>query len=138
MSKGITHSCANVWRGIARAGRWFNLAAIVKDWDGVYSAVEVSEHLSTLVHGGFLEAGESQRDGDMYAYTPKCLQLPGESLQPVAGVVDFKGTVAAPRRNDVMNSVYTPAPSTARQGAMDYLQCPSLHMGKRHPFRSMA
>lgn len=138
MSKGINHSCANVWRAIARAGQWASLGSVVNDWDGVYSAGEVAEHLDTLVQGGFLEVGESHRDGDMYAYTPECHQLPGETLRPVAGRIDFESTVAAPRRNDVMNTVYTPPQQTYRPGAMDYQQCPSLHMGKRHPFRSHA
>lgn len=138
MSKGITHACANVWRAIARSGQWASLGSVVHDWDGIYSSGEVAEHLNTLVHGGFLEVGESRRDGDVYAYTGKCSQLPGETLLPVAGCMDFTGSVAAPRRNDVMNSVYTPDKENHRAGAFDHLQHPSMFLGKRHPTRSVA
>lgn len=137
MSKGITHSCANVWRAIARAGNWASRDSIVHDWSGVYTPAEVDEHLETLVSGGFLELGESKRDGDMFAYTDKCHQLPGETLLPAARDLDFKGSVAEPRRNDVMNSVYRPQTENFRPGAFDHAQCPSMHMGRRHAFGSI-
>ena len=138
MAKGITHSCANIWRGIARAGIWQSLPSVVADWKPVYSEEEVTEHLHTLQRGGFLELGKSHRDGDVYAYTPKCHQLPGETLLPVAGVIDRAGVPAAPRQNDLMRSVYVPEQPSYRPNAMDHERCPSLHMGKRLPFRSAA
>ena len=141
MAKGITHSCANTWRAIARAGGWHSLQRVAKDWDGIYAESEIRESLETLQRSGFLELGESRRHGGMYAYTAKCHQLPGETLLPVTasdGEPDAVTTVAAPARNDVMNTVYTPPQPIYRAGALDYQACPSLHMGKRRAFRSEA
>jgi hypothetical protein len=132
MSKGITYSCANVWRAIARAGGWWSVLRTARDWAGVFSMDEIEEHLVTLKRAGFLEAKQHPREGTVYAYTARCQVLPGETLAPVATATQDGGqAVLEPYRPSVMSSVYRPAPATYRPGAMDHLQCPSLHMGKR-------
>lgn len=132
MSKGITYSCANVWRGIARSGGWWSVLRTARDWEGVFSMAEIEEHLVTLKRAGFLEAQHHPREGTVYAYTATCQVLPGETLSPVTSPLQDGGEpVPEPYRPGVMSSVYRPAPVTYRPGAMDHLQCPSLHMGKR-------
>lgn len=42
------------------------------------------------------------------------------------------------RRNVMAGAPYTATWNVARQGALDYAKCPSLHMGKRRDFRSEA
>ncbi len=141
MSKGITHSCANIWRSIARAGKWESHTAICAWWDGIYSEEEVNEHLVTLVMGSFLEEGESLRHGAMFAYTPNCHPLPGESIAAVASTncdTDTASEVVPPAQRNVMDTVYLPPSPNYRPGAQDYLAYPSLHMGKRRAFRSEA
>ncbi|MGE0333197.1 MAG: hypothetical protein AB7P37_21160 [Ramlibacter sp.] len=48
---------------------------------------------------------------------------------------DF-ANVAQPRRMSMFGPVYRPTTTAMRPGAMDYAAVPSLHMGKRHTFRS--
>jgi hypothetical protein len=113
MCKGITHSCANVWRAIARAGGWFCAQRAAKDWEGVYEREEIAGHLNTLNRGGFLEAKHTRREGVVYAYTVACKPLPGETLLPVTPAASdpgYEAQPAAPRRIDLMNSTYEPTP----------------------------
>jgi len=44
--------------------------------------------------------------------------------------------VAQPRRVSMFGPVYMPPKVALRPGAMDYATVPSLHMGRRHQFRS--
>ena len=144
MAKGITHSCAHIWRHIARAGGWWSLLRVSREWEGVFSMEEIAEHLVTLSRCGFLAAMEYHREGTVYAYTPQCRQLPGETLVPVTSGVPAAATsvsasvpVSAPKR-DVMTGAYVPPPMpTTRSGALDHARYPSLLQGKRS-FRSNA
>lgn len=141
MAKGITHSCANVWRGVAQAGGWWSVARIASDWDGVYAAEEVAEHVATLKRGGFLQEAESRRHGALYAYTIGCHQLPGETLTPVTAEAchtEDNASIVPPPQHDVMHTFYKPSHPTYRPDAMDHQACPSLHMGKRRAFRGEA
>lgn len=136
MSKGITHSCANVWRAIARAGGWWSVLRTAREWAGVFSMHEITEHLATLKRAGFLEAKEHPREGTVYAYTASCHVLPGECLAPVTSLLQEAGQAAPqPFRSGVMTSVYKPSQPVYRPGALDHLECPSLQMGKRTPYR---
>ncbi len=132
MAKGITHSCAHIWRGIARAGGWWSLLRVAREWDGVFSMDEIAEHLVTLKRGGFLAAMEYHREGTVYAYTPQCRQLPGETLVAVTSDDREIATLMPAPKREVMTGTYVP-PSmpTARQGALDHTRYPSLHMGQR-------
>lgn len=140
MAKGINHNCANIWRGIARPGGWWSVKRVAAEWYGIYMPAEVKEHLATLQRGGFLELGESRQHGDMFAYTEKCHQLPGEKLLPVTDSDHEPAplTKAGPTQINRMNSVYVPPTLTYRAGAMDHQAIPSLHMGKHQAFRSKA
>lgn len=142
MAKGITHSCANIWRSIARAGGWWSALRLVRDWSGIYSLDEVIEHMGTLKRGGFLEAMETRREGTVMAYTTRCTPLPGETLAPVTPSADEPvaiTTVAAERQHDELErSVYTPPQPTYRVDALDHTRCPSLQMGKRRAFQGGA
>ncbi|MFT4243533.1 MAG: hypothetical protein QM569_14770 [Acidovorax sp.] len=148
MAKGITLSCGHIWRGIARAGGWWSLLRVAREWDGVFGLAEIEEHLTTLARGGFLEATQHQREGTVYAYTTRCHVLPGDGLVPVtpspsqaapAPMVQAAPApvVQAPQR-DVMRTFYTPPKPTYRPGALDYERHPSLHMGQRRDYRSEA
>lgn len=138
MSKGITHSCAHVWRGIARAGGWWSVLRTAREWDGVFSIDEVVEHLVTLQRGSFLVAMEYRREGTVYAYTAQCKLLPGESLVPVTTPLQEAVQDVPPSpHHDVMASAYVPPQATYRPGALNHMQCPSLHMGKRTPYRGV-
>lgn len=139
MAKGITHSCAHVWRHIARAGGWWSVLRVAREWDGVFSLDEIGEHLVTLQRGGFLKAIDVRREGTVYAFTADCLPLPGESIRPVTSQpevnvdVDAAAVPPAPPapRPENMTGHYVPPKQTYRSGAMDYAQHPSLHMGQR-------
>lgn len=141
MAKGITHSCAHVWRHIARAGGWWSVLRVAREWDGVFSMDEIAEHLVTLERGGFLKSTDVRREGTVYGFTAECLPLPGESIRPVTSQPDA-ATAAAPvptaPRPENMTGRYVPPKQVYRPGSMDYAQCPSLHMGQRRAFRSEA
>lgn len=140
MSKGITHSCANIWRGIARPGGWWSLQRVATDWEGVFCLAEIEEHLATLKRGGFLASGTDHKGGTVYAYTAQCRPLPSEKLLAVttSWPAAPPTPLVPPAQTDVMSGHYTPPRQTFRPGAMDYAQCPSLHMGQRRAFRSAA
>ena len=132
MARGITHSCAHIWRHIARAGGWWSLLRVSREWEGVFSMDEIAEHLATLKRGGFLAAMEYVREGTVYAYTPQCRQLPGETLVAVTSDgQEAARAIPAPKR-EVMTGTYVPPPMpTARLGALDHTRHPSLLQGKR-------
>ena len=142
MAKGITHSCAHIWRHIARAGGWWSLLRVAREWDGVFGMAEIEEHLTTLKRGGFLEAIDYRREGTVYAYTAKCLPVPGVSLSLSAvtsAPVDHAPAtpVPGPPQHNAMTGTYVPPPMpTARAGALDHTRYPSLQQGKRNPYRS--
>ncbi len=139
MAKGITYSCTNVWRGIARTGGWWSLLRVARDWDGVFGMAEIEEHLATLAHGGFLEQMPSRREGTVYAYTARCRPLPCETLAPVTSpLAKAAASVPTAPQPDAMRSFYVPPQPTYRPGSQDYQQCPSLHMGQRRAYRSDA
>lgn len=55
-----------------------------------------------------------------------------------AGMDRDQVQVAQPRRMSLFEAgTYKPAAVATRPGAMDYAAVPSLHMGQRHPFRSI-
>lgn len=146
MARGITHSCAHIWRHVARAGGWWSVLRIAREWDGVFSMDEIAEHLVTLQRGGFLAALAQRREGTVYAFTTQCRPLPGETLIAVTAPASASAPDPEPAavalaackapQPDVMRSTYVPPQSTYRQGSQDHTQCPSLHMGKRTPYRS--
>lgn len=142
MAKGITHSCANIWRSVARAGGWWSALRLAREWNGIYSLDEVQEHLITLKRGGFLEAQETRREGTVMAYTIRCTPLPGETLAPVTPSADEPAaitTLAAVRHQDeLMRSVYVPSKQAYRPGAFDHVDCPSLQLGKRRAYHGGA
>lgn len=142
MAKGITNSCANIWRSVARAGGWWSVLRLTRDWSGIYSLDEVAEHLSTLKRYGFLEAMETRRDGTVFGFTTKCLPLPGEKLvavtQPAGEQADPASVATTPHRerDDMAAPRYVPPRPSYRADALDYQQVPSLHMGQRRAYRS--
>lgn len=151
MAKGINHSCAHVWRAIARAGGWWSVQRVTAAWAGVLSLPEIEEHLATLTRCGFLVSMVMRREGTVYAYTHACRPLPGETIlpmtsaptEPTANPVGDQAqaeadNVAQPDRINRMAGNHFPTVPVARQGAMDYARIPSLHMGKRRDFRSEA
>lgn len=139
MAKGITYSCANIWRSIARAGGWWSVLRLAREWDGVFSMDEIADHLATLKRGDFLTSMEHRREGTVYAFTPQCHALPGENLLAVTTSLHQSATVASePSRSDVMTSVYTPPQSSVRPGSMDHMRHPSLHMGQRRAYQGGA
>lgn len=140
MSKGITQSCAYIWRGIARAGGWWSVQRVVREWDGVFSLADIEEYLATLKCAGFLVAMQTPSEGTVYAFTPDCLPLPGSNLRAVPSTPPPLPNVAPARQVQVMfGPVYVPPRTqTFRPGSMDYAQVPSLHMGQRRAFRSKA
>ena len=138
MARGITHSCAHIWRHIARAGGWWSLLRVSREWDGVFSMDEIAEHLVTLKRCGFLASMEYHREGTVYAYTPQCRQLPGETLVAVTAddrapnQTDATSAPAQAPVHEAMTGAYVPpAMTTARPGALDHIRCPSLLQGKR-------
>ena len=147
MARGITHSCAHIWRHIARAGGWWSVLRVAREWDGVFGMAEIEEHLTTLKRSGFLAAMEYRREGTVYAYTPQCRQLPGETLvavtsaapvdqTPGCAAVTAAAAVAAAPQHNAMTGAYVPPPMpTARAGALDHTRYPSLQQGKRNPYR---
>lgn len=138
MAKGITYSCANIWRSVARAGGWWSAQRLAREWNGIFDLDEVLEHLVTLKRAGFLEARETRREGTEIAYTTKCKPLPGETLVPVTPSADEPvaiTTVAVERyQAERMRSVYVPSQATYRPGAFDHVNCPSLQLGKRRAY----
>lgn len=141
MAKGITYSCANIWRSVARAGGWWSVLRLAREWDGVFSMDEIAEHLVTLERSGFLTSMEHCREGTVYAYTPQCLALPGENLLAVttsSHEAAMGKLEAASSRPELMTSVYTPPQPSFRPGSMDHMRHPSLHMGQRRAYQGGA
>lgn len=139
MAKGITYTCANIWRSVARPGGWWSVLRLAREWDGVFSMDEIADHLATLKRGGFLVAMENRSEGTVYAYTAQCQALPGETL--IAVTTSTHETVQAalePSRPEVMTSVYTPPQPSYRPGALDHMRHPSLHMGQRRAYQGGA
>lgn len=140
MSKGIDHSCANIWRSVARAGGWWSVLRLTREWAGIYSLDEVGEHLARLKRGGFLESKVLRRDGTVFAFTTSCLPLPGETLVPVtpsANEAALGTTVAQPRQTTTEQAPapYVPPSPSLRLGALDHQRCPSVFMNRRVAFK---
>lgn len=140
MAKGITYSCTNIWRSVARPGGWWSVLRLAREWDGVFSMDEIAEHLVTLRRGNFLESMEYRREGTVYAFTSKCRPLPGESLIPVTSPPSDSaatdGVTVTALQSDVVTGSDTPPPYAPprvnyRPGSMDHMRHPSLHMGQR-------
>ena len=140
MAKGITYSCANIWRSVARPGGWWSVMRLAREWDGVFSLDEIAEHLVTLRRGNFLESMEYRREGTVYAFTSKCRPLPGAAITPVTSPpgesAAADGVTRTPLHGDAMTAPdapppYAPPRDNYRPGALDHLKCPSLLMGQR-------
>jgi hypothetical protein len=135
MSEGITQDCAMLWRTVAGKGGWWSVLRLTREWAPTFSLADVERHLVTLRKGGFLEAGSLPGHGTVYAYSALCHPLPGA---PAPLAQPDQPTVPGPRRPDVMHTTYTPPVPVYRPGALDYQQCPSLHMGRRRDYRGQA
>lgn len=138
MAKGLTLDCAALWTFIRKDGGWWSVLRLTSHWSPTYSLAEVEECLATLLKGGFLECQTLHRAGTVYAVTPTCLPLPGAASATTTQPEDA-GPTAAPTRPDAMRGAYVPTPMpTARRGALDHTNCPSLLQGKRNAYRGTA
>ena len=138
MAKGLTLDCAALWAFIRKDGGWWSVLRLTSHWSPTYSLGEVEECLATLHKGGFLECQTLHRAGTVYAVTTTCLPLPGTAQATIQQPADA-GPTAAPTRPDAMRGTYVPPPMpTARRGALDHTNCPSLMQGKRNAYRSTA
>lgn len=132
MSKGITKDCAILWRSIVQKGGWWGVLRLTREWAPTYSLAEVEQHLVALRKGGFLEAMQL-REGTVFSFTANCQPLPGETVHRPEPV---EVQTPTPRRPETMAGRHVPPQGTYRSGSLDFAQHPSLHMGKRLPYRS--
>lgn len=126
MSKGIDADCTAIWKFLRSRSTWWTAQRLTWHWAPTFSLEEVEQHLQTLLQGGFVQCM-----GTSFAVTATCQALPGLEQAQGAEAPHF----VAPRRNDVMNSTWRPAPAQpARAGAQDHARCPSLRAGQRVGF----